>query len=93
MFETAPWYWAAIRLARVSPGWKSDRRMPGEAADHLRDGDRLADRAPHPEQHRRDDAAPRVREDDAADHLPACQPEPVRALLQLRRHALEELAA
>ena len=62
------------------------------AADHLRHGDRLADRAAEAEDQRCGDAAARVREDDAAHHLPARRAERERAFLQLARDAEEELA-
>ena len=69
-FVIAPWYWSrsgsrACRRARRA------RRRSGTRSDHLRDGDRLAERAAEPEDDRRDDAARRVRQDDAAHHLPA----------------------
>src|SRR5581483_311803 len=62
------------------------------AADHLRDCDRLADGAAEPEDQGGRDAAARVREHDAAHHLPPRRAERERALLQLRRDAEEELA-
>ena len=62
-------------------------------ADHLGDGDRLADRAAQAEQNRRAHTGARVRKDDPAHHLPARGPERQRALLELGRHAEEELAA
>ena len=66
-----------MRLASVSPVGNRSSGDVRRDADHLRDGDRLADRAAHPEQDRRDQAAARVREDHAAHHLPARQPEAV----------------
>jgi hypothetical protein len=63
------------------------------SADHLRDGDRLADGAAEAEDQRGRDPGARVGEDDAADHLPARRPESERALLQVARDAEEELAA
>ena len=46
----APWYCEAILLASVSPEAKSEMWMR-QAADHLRDGDRLAEGPPEAEQH------------------------------------------
>ena len=55
------------------------------AADHLRDRDRLADRAAEPEHHCGDEPAARLRQDDAADHLPARRAERERGLLEIAR--------
>ena len=71
MFVAAPWYCAAMRLASVSPVAKSESVDAVDAADHLRDRDRLAERAAEAEDDGRGEAAARVREDDAADDLPA----------------------
>ena len=85
MFVAAAWYCAAMRLARVSPFAKSERWMPRRAADHLRDRDRLADRAAEAEDHCGDETAARLRQDDAADHLPTCRAERQRGLLEIAR--------
>ena len=86
-FETAPWYWPAIRLASVSPVLKSDHWIVQPGADHLRDGDRLADRAAEAEDDRSRDPRAGRREDDAPHHLPAGRAERERAFLELVRHA------
>ena len=83
----------AILLASVLPGSKRLKLMFVDVADHLRDGDRLADGAAEPEDQGGCDAGARVREDDAADHLPARRAKRERALLQVGRHVQEELAA
>ena len=57
MFDDAPWYWFGERLASVSPGSKIESCERDEVADHLRDRDRLAERAAEPEDDGGDDAA------------------------------------
>ena len=51
-------YWLAIWLASVLPGSKRLSVIGNAVADHLGDGDRLAERPAEPEDDRRDDAAP-----------------------------------
>ena len=74
--------WPACRRCR-----RSTARDLSSTADHLRHGDRLADRAPEPEDDRGGDPRARSRQDDAANHLPACRAESERPLLELARHA------
>ena len=61
----------AIRLARVLPGQEPIDMDSGPVADHLRDGDRLAQRAPEPEHGRGGHPGRGGGQHDAADDLPA----------------------
>ena len=70
------------------------RPVDGNAvADHLGDGDRLSDGAAQPEDHRRRDPCPGIGEGDPASHFPACCAECQRTVLELLRHAEEQLTA
>src|SRR5438067_303698 len=62
-------------------------------AAHLRHGDCLSHGATAAEQDGRDQSAARVRKHHSLDHLPAREPEPDRALLDLLRHLQEQVAA
>ena len=84
---------SAMRLASVSP--VPNRLVPivDPVADHLRDRDRLAERAAEAEDRRGGEPGARGVEHDAADHLPARRAERERAVLELARDAQEEVAA
>ena len=70
------------------------RTVDGDAvADHLGDGNRLSDGAAEPEDHRRRDPCAGIGEDDPASDFPACRAECQRTVLELLRHAEEQLTA
>ena len=93
MFVVAPWYWLATRLASVSPGSSSESfsgmKLPitcvtAIASPSARPRPRMI-AATTPPRH--------VGHDDGLHHLPARRAETERRLLELLRHAEEELAA
>ena len=73
-------------------GWKQRGLDLGRVADHLGDGDRLAERSPEAEDDGADDARASQRQHGHADHLPARGPQRVGALLELGRRRPEHLA-
>ena len=77
---------AACELARerVPLPEERERERPEAVSDHLRDGDRLAERPAEPESHRRHDAASHVRDDDAPTISHLVAPRPIDASLTSR---------
>ena len=93
MFETAPWYWLAMRLASVSPGSKIDRfsgmKLPitcvtAIASPSARPSPRMTAATTPPRT---------VRQDDALTISQRVAPSPIAPSSSSRRDADEELAA
>ena len=79
-------------IAIVPPGLEQRDVDSVAAADHLGDGDRLAERAAEAEQRGGGHARERGRQDDAADHLPAGRAERRGSVLELPRDRQEQVA-